>query len=162
LSRRVGDRIGEASLLAGEQRVVCDAEILTAPTSPLAAPFQLAPPGGSAVRRIRNRFCIHPMEGWDGTPDGKPSDWTRGRWINFGRSGAKLIWGGEAAAVTHAGRANPNQLLLIPENKGEISDLLESLNAAHRAAFGGADDVVVGQQLTHSGRLCRPDPDKKL
>ena len=32
-------------------------------------------------------------------------------------SGAKLIWGGEAVAVPPDGRANPNQLLLPPENE---------------------------------------------
>ena len=50
------------------------------------------------------------MEGWDGEPDGKPSDLTRRRWRHFGKSGAKLIWGGEAVAVVHEGRANPNQV----------------------------------------------------
>ena len=62
--------------------------------------------------RVGNRFCILPMEGWDGTADGEPSDLTRRRWERFGVSGAKLIWGGEAVAVQHDGRANPNQLVL--------------------------------------------------
>jgi hypothetical protein len=62
--------------------------------------------------RIGNRFCILPMEGWDGTDDGRPSELTTRRWRRFGESGAKLIWGGEAVAVQHNGRANPNQLLL--------------------------------------------------
>ena len=53
---------------------------------------------------IGNRFCILPMEGWDGTDDGKPTELTRRRWQNFGLSGAKLIWGGEAIAVRHDGR----------------------------------------------------------
>jgi len=39
------------------------------------------------------------MEGWDGTPEGKPSEHTVRHWRNFGRSGAKLIYGGEAVAV---------------------------------------------------------------
>ena len=52
------------------------------------------------------------MEGWDGTRDGEPSDLTIRRWQNFGKSGAKLIWGGEAVAVRHDGRANPHQLML--------------------------------------------------
>ena len=64
--------------------------------------------------RVGNRFCILPMEGWDGTRDGKPSELTVRRWQNFGRSGAKLIWGGEAVAVRHDGRANPHQLMLTP------------------------------------------------
>ena len=48
---------------------------------------------------VGNRFAIHPMEGWDGTKDGRPTELTTRRWKNFGRSGAKLIWGGEAVAV---------------------------------------------------------------
>ena len=61
---------------------------------------------------VGNRFCILPMEGWDGTKDGKPTELTRRRWKNFGLSGAKMIWGGEAIAIRHDGRANPNQLLI--------------------------------------------------
>src|SRR5256885_1530805 len=52
---------------------------------------------------IGNRFCILPMEGWDGSDDGKPTDLVRRRWRNFGLSGAKLIWGGEAVAVRFDG-----------------------------------------------------------
>ena len=57
--------------------------------------------------KIGNSIAINPMEGWDGTLDGNPSDNTVRRWQRFGQSGAKLVWGGEAAAVNHAGRANP-------------------------------------------------------
>ena len=83
--------------------------------SPLARPFEL---GGI---RIGNRFCVLPMEGWDGTPDGEPSDLTRRRWRNFGLGGAKFMWGGEAVAVRHDGRANPNQLLLTPKTQKSIA-----------------------------------------
>ena len=38
---------------------------------------------------IGNRFCILPLEGWDCTPDGRPTEATHARWRNFGRSGAK-------------------------------------------------------------------------
>src|SRR4029079_10996668 len=77
-----------------------------AAASPLAQPFE------REGIRVGNRFCILPMEGWDGTADGHPSDLTRRRWQHFGRSGAKLIWGGEAVAVQFDGRANPNQLVI--------------------------------------------------
>ena len=70
-----------------------DDEILAAPESPLAQPLE------TPVGRAGNRFAIQPMEGWDGTPDGKPTDKTVRRWRRFGESGAKLIWGGEAVAV---------------------------------------------------------------
>ena len=42
---------------------------------PLGQPLEWAP-----GRRLANRFAIHPMEGWDGTRDGSPSDLTLRRW----------------------------------------------------------------------------------
>ena len=106
-----------------------------------------------------NRFCVLPMEGWDGTRDGEPSDLTHRRWRNFGISGAKLIWGGEAVAVRRDGRANPHQLMMDAKTQGPIGRLREALVAAHRERFGAtaADDLYVGLQLTHSGRYARPD-----
>jgi len=118
--------------------------------SPLAEPLSFGP------WRIGNRWCIHPMEGWDAETDGSPSRHTLRRWRQFGRSGAKLIWGGEACAVREDGRANPNQTLAIPENQSGLSRLLDALKSAHQEAFGTTDDLVVGLQLTHSGRFCRP------
>jgi NADPH2 dehydrogenase len=120
--------------------------------SPLARPFEL-----DGIR-VGNRFCILPMEGWDGTVDGEPSDLTRRRWERFGASGAKLIWGGEAVAVQHDGRANPNQLVLTAATQPAIAALRETLVAAHRDKFGAnADgDLFAGLQLTHSGRYAKP------
>ena len=99
------------------------------------------------------------MEGWDGTAAGEPSDLTRRRWRHFGISGAKLMWGGEAVAVRHDGRANPNQLMLTGTTQGAIAALRDELVAAHRDRFGSnADaDLYVGLQITHSGRFARPD-----
>ena len=109
--------------------------------------------------RVGNRFCILPMEGWDGTRNGEASDLTQRRWRNFGISGAKLLWGGEAVAVCHEGRANPNQLMLTPATQTSIAGLRQELIAAHRERFGSnADsDVYLGLQITHSGRFARPD-----
>ena len=109
--------------------------------------------------RVGNRFCILPMEGWDGTTDGHPSDLTRRRWRNFGISGAKLMWGGEAVAIRHDGRANPNQLMLTPATQASIAGLRDELISAHRDRFGSnADgDLYLGLQITHSGRYARPD-----
>ena len=107
--------------------------------------------------KIGNRFSILPMEGWDGTTDGKPTDLTRRRWKNFGRSGAKLIWGGEAVAVRHDGRANPNQLLINDLNLLEIESLRHDLVATHEADFGTSTDLLIGLQLTHSGRYSKPN-----
>jgi NADPH2 dehydrogenase len=129
-----------------------DDSLDAAETSPLARPFEL-----DGIR-VGNRFCILPMEGWDGTVDGEPSDLTRRRWERFGASGAKLIWGGEAVAVQHDGRANPNQLVLTAATQPAIAALRETLVAAHRDKFGAnADgDLFAGLQLTHSGRYAKP------
>jgi NADPH2 dehydrogenase len=125
--------------------------------APSATPF--ARPIEVDEVRVGNRFCILPMEGWDGTSDGAPTELTRRRWHNFGASGAKLIWGGEAVAVRHDGRANPNQLVMTAHTQPAIAALREELIAAHRERFGAnADsDLFVGLQLTHSGRYARPD-----
>jgi len=106
---------------------------------------------------VGNRWCIHPMEGWDANCDGSPSELTLRRWRHFGISGAKLIWGGEAAAVVSEGRANPNQTLATPENREGLRVLLDELTSAHAEAFGSTDDLLAGLQLTHSGRFCRPN-----
>lgn len=129
-----------------------DDELLPPSASPLARPLEV-----DGVQ-VGNRFCVLPMEGWDGTADGKPSELTIRRWGHFGAGGAKLIWGGEAVAVRHDGRANPNQLLLTPQNHASIAALRETLVAAHRDRFGAdADsDLFIGLQLTHSGRWSRP------
>jgi 2,4-dienoyl-CoA reductase-like NADH-dependent reductase (Old Yellow Enzyme family) len=125
----------------------------------LDTPSPLAQPIDVDGRRVGNRFCILPMEGWDGTREGQPSDLTRRRWRNFGLSGAKLIWGGEAVAVRQDGRANPHQLLMSAANQASIAALREELIDEHRLRFGrDADtDLYVGLQLTHSGRYARPD-----
>lgn len=124
--------------------------------APLAAAFQLDD------FTIGNRFCILPMEGWDGTEDGKPTELTARRWRNFGASGAKLIWGGEAVAVRHDGRANPNQLLLNDDTLGSIAELRDALLEAHREKCGATDDLLIGLQLTHSGRFARPADKRRL
>ncbi len=124
--------------------------------SPMAQPISVY------GKTIGNRWCIHPMEGWDGTPGGKPSEHTKRRWRNFGISGAKLIFGGEAVAVRHDGRANPNQLVSKPENKDGLAELYHEVMDTHKQHFGTTDDLLIGLQLTHSGRFCRPDEDHKL
>jgi 2,4-dienoyl-CoA reductase-like NADH-dependent reductase (Old Yellow Enzyme family) len=101
------------------------------------------------------------MEGWDANRDGSPSEHTLRRWRNFGLSGAKLIWGGEAAAVRPDGRANPNQTMAVASNRDGLAALLHELQAAHRESFGSLDGLYVGLQLTHSGRFCKPDDHHK-
>jgi NADPH2 dehydrogenase len=131
-------------------KLEADSEILTGPESPLSQPIQWKD------RVIGNRFAVHPMEGWDGTTTGGVTEPMLRRWRRFGESGAKLIWGGEAMAVRPDGRANPNQLIVNEENASGIAQLREALVASHKERHGSTDDLVIGFQLTHSGRFCRP------
>ena len=137
----------------GLELPVDDSIFSAADGSPLATPLNV---GGFT---IGNRWTIHPMEGWDGTADGRPSAHTLRRWRRFGESGAKLIWGGEACAVQQDGRANPNQLCYRPENESAMRALRNALVEAHKQRFGAGadDDLLVGLQLTHSGRFSRPN-----
>jgi len=121
--------------------------------TPLFQPVMLGPV------RAGNRLCIQPMEGCDGSLDGKPEALTFRRYRRFGSGGAKIIWV-EAAAVLDEARANPRQLLVNDATAPELQRMLQECRQAHRQAFGLDDDLVVGLQLTHSGRYSyrRPLP----
>jgi NADPH2 dehydrogenase len=131
--------------------IPCESELISGSASPLAQSIR------SNGMHIGNRFAIQPMEGWDGTADGNPSELTIRRWRRFGRSGAKLIWGGEAVAVRNDGRANPNQLVISEHTMRGLGQLREMLIAEHRHKTGTTDGLLVGLQLTHSGRYSRPN-----
>ena len=136
--------------------IPCDRELLTGKSSPLRLPLNR---GGV---RIGNRIVVQPMEGWDGAADGNPSELTKERWRKFGGSGAKLIWGGEAVAVSHEGRANPNQLVIAAHTQKGLSELRRILIEEHHRTTGSEDGLVIGLQLTHSGRYCRPNRHTEL
>lgn len=112
-----------------------------------------------AGRQAANRFAVQPMEGWDGSVEGTPSQNTLRRWRNFGLSGAGLLWGGEAFAVDPEGRANPQQLCHFSDETTArtLEDLRKALLAGREEAGLCADGLVSGLQLTHSGRWSRPD-----
>ncbi|HJP91437.1 MAG TPA: hypothetical protein VJ875_05750 [Pyrinomonadaceae bacterium] len=131
--------------------IPCDDELIFGDSSPLAQPIH------KSGIHLGNRFAIQPMEGWDATNDGRPTELTFRRWKHFGASGAKLIWGGEAVAVRHDGRANPNQLAINEHSRTDLSALRESVIAEHRTVTGSTADLLVGLQLTHSGRYSRPN-----
>ncbi len=131
--------------------VVADAEQLGHPIalsddfSVLFEPVQIGP------HTAGNRLAIQPMEGCDGTADGHPDDLTYRRYRRFGGGGAKLIWA-EATAIAEEARMNPRQLWINDGTATSIGDMLDQCRRAHRDAFGNDDDLVVGLQLTHSGR----------
>jgi len=140
------------------------------PHSFFAEPYFL--PDGTT---IGNRICAQPMEGWDATPDGRPSELTRRRWLRLAQSGAKLIWGCEAVAISPDGRSSPHQLLINRQTLPELAALRAEMVALHKAsceqkglnhplsapgkgalAAVGADGLLIGLQLTHSGRFSCP------
>ena len=131
-------------------------DVLLAPTeSPFSRPIEL-----KSGKTIGNSLCILPMEGWDGTTEGRPTDFTRNRWKKFAISGAKLLFGCEAVAVCHSGKANPNQLVLNADTFPDFVELRQLLLDEHSNAFGKTDDLLIGLQLTHSGRFCKPKSHK--
>lgn len=139
--------------------IPCDTSIELKAHSPIARSFDQFEIAG---KKAGNRIAIHPMEGWDGTTDGGVTETMERRWSRFGLSGAKLIWGGEAMAVRPDGRANPNQLIINEKNIKAISGLRQKLVESHQQKYGHTEDLIIGFQLTHSGRFCRPNDKKKL
>ena len=115
------------------------------PHGALAQPVQITD-SSAGVLSAPNRFAVLPMEGWDGTTDGRPTDLVRRRWGRFAESGCGLVWG-EATAVRRDGRANPHQLVIDESTVEDIADLRALL----------APGQVAGMQLTHSGRWSRPE-----
>ncbi len=132
----------------GEQGVdlACDDEV-----------NMLAQPVAIGERTAGNRMAVHPMEGCDGTLDGRPDELTFRRWRRFAEGGAKIIWG-EATAISEEGRANPRQLLLTERTAPDFRRLVTESREAHRHRFGGTHDLLIGLQLTHSGRWSHNAP----
>src|SRR3989442_3769356 len=88
-----------------------DETLEAGPEAPLARPCRFK------GRTIGNRFCVLPMEGWDGTPQGEPSDLTLRRCRRFGHNGAKLIWGGEADVGPPPGPPDSQHTPLPPRHQ---------------------------------------------
>ncbi len=140
--------------LADEARSGSDSEF--------AKPFEYVSGITGRKKIIGNRWAILPMEGWDCLPSGAPSDLAIRRWHRFAVSGAKVLFGCEAVAVMREGKANTRQMCINSESYQAIGKLREDVLELHRNKFGTGDDPYIGIQLTHSGRFCKPNDDKKL
>lgn len=138
------------ALLADAGRLGLDIR-LSDDLTPLLQPITVA------ARVVGNRLAIQPMEGCDAERHGSPGPLTFRRYHRFGAGGAKLIWG-EACAVVPDGRANPRQLVINPDTAHELGRLLRETRAAHVELNGRDDDLLVGLQLTHSGRYAFQRP----
>ena len=98
---------------------------------------------------IPNSIGIPPLEGFDGTREGAPTETIFRRYERYARGGAGLIWF-EATAVSGDGRCNPLQMQLSRDTLPEIKRLLEHTNQTAMDTHGRKPYTVL--QLTHSGR----------
>jgi len=96
-----------------------------------------------------NRMCIQPLEGFDGTKDGKPSDLIFRRYERYAKGGAGIIWY-ESITIADDGRCNPLQMIIKEETVSEIKRLVDETNAVAEKEYGRRPYNVL--QLTHSGR----------
>ena len=117
-------------------------------TLPLSEDFSvLAQPLEIYGKRVKNRLCTQPMEGFDGFFDGTPSDCTFRKYRNFARGGVGLIWM-ESIAVNHYSKTCPRQLELNADTLPVFQRLIYDIHA--NAADGEPPFVVC--QLTFPGR----------
>lgn len=100
-------------------------------------------------RVIPNSIGIPPLEGFDGTREGAPTELVFRRYERYARGGAGLIWY-EATAVSNDGRCNPVQMMINRDTMPELKRLLEHTNRAAMEEYGRKPYSVL--QLTHSGR----------
>src|SRR5689334_5689712 len=92
----------------------------------LAVSHDLSPlfqPVAIGNRTVANRLLVQPMEGCDGTLDGRPDELTFRRYRRFGAGGAKVIWA-EATAICDEGRANTRQLLMAEHTLTGLEQML--------------------------------------
>jgi 2,4-dienoyl-CoA reductase-like NADH-dependent reductase (Old Yellow Enzyme family) len=142
--KSAADVVSDATRLGGELAVQED-------LAPLFSPLTVA------GRTVGNRLLIQPMEGCDGTLEGAPDELTYRRYQRFGAGGAKVIWG-EATAIAPDVRANTRQLWISDRTAADLGRMLDGARTAHRAAGHQTDDLLIGLQLTHSGRYSVPRP----
>lgn len=110
-----------------------------------------------AHKTVGNRLAIQPMEGCDCTHDGHPGELTFRRYHRFGSGGAKIIWG-EATAILPEARMNPRQLIINKKTLPDITRMIAACRETHQKEFGTSDDLLIGLQLTHSGRYSFQKP----
>ena len=101
-----------------------------------------------------NRIAYQPMEGCDGTPDGRPDALTVRRYDRFAKGGAGIVWA-EAMAVLQEGRANPRQLYINEQTADDFARLVERIKTICLKE-NGYEPLVIAQ-LTHSGRYSKPE-----
>ncbi|NLD88241.1 MAG: flavin oxidoreductase/NADH oxidase [Clostridiales bacterium] len=103
---------------------------------------------------IHNRLVCQPMEGCDGTIDGKPGELTNRRYMRLASGSAGLIWF-EATAVMNEGKANKRQLYINEKTLDSFKATVELIKETSMRENGYEPIVIL--QATHSGRYSKPE-----
>jgi 2,4-dienoyl-CoA reductase-like NADH-dependent reductase (Old Yellow Enzyme family) len=108
---------------------------------------------------IPNRLAIQPMEGFDASSDGSPSDLTFRRYDRYANSGVGLIWF-EATSIFDNCRTNPHQLVLAENTLNKFKELVSTTREKCNKTLkelGYKNECILILQLNHSGRYSRRD-----
>lgn len=106
---------------------------------------------------LPNRLAIQPMEGYDASDNGAPSDLSERRYMRYANSGVGLIWF-ESTAISLEGKSNKNQLLLTEKNLEGYKQVVQKVKQIGRETlkslgFDGSPILII--QLNHSGRYSK-------
>lgn len=104
-------------------------------------------------RILPNRCVALPMEGFDATADGSPTERSIRRYRRYAAGGNGLVWV-EACAIVPEARTNPAQFWLHEGNVEAFRALVDATREAGRQAHGHEPFIVL--QMTHSGRFSKP------
>lgn len=105
--------------------------------------------------KLPNRFCAHPMEGFDSDETGAPGELSFRRYKRYASGGTSLIWF-EATAVVPEARSNPRQFYIHDKNVHIFRKLVEQTREIAIKSMGPNHQLVMILQLTHSGRYSKP------
>lgn len=106
-------------------------------------------------KNIPNRIGIAPLEGFDSSIDGSPTEYVYRRYLRFCEGGAGLIWF-EACAISPEAKSNPYQMMLHDGNVDEFKKLISEMDKKSEVP------TFKVLQLTHSGRVSKDNSWKPI
>ena len=104
---------------------------------------------------IPNRIAIQPLEAADSDGQGKPTERTRGRYIDYARGCAGLIWFEACAIDFPEARSHDSMLVISEENVETYRSIVEDVKEVSREsvkAVGSEGRALLVLQLSHAGR----------
>lgn len=116
--------------------------------SPLFQTLKIGP------HTVPNRFAIHPMEGFDSTPEGAPQAMSFRRYKRYAAGGSGLIWF-EATAVRHDCRTNSGQFWINKATLPVFTQLVAETRKTAQDIYGATHRPLLILQITHSGRYSK-------